>query len=242
MKVNFIGHSTFLITLSSGTVLLTDPWFGRPLLGRRTVPPALTEQEIRRCDMMVISHAHRDHFDHHALNLAKRLGSIIIGSVKAVKKAKKFGINQVFPIQPVDVIEIDKVRVQAVSAKHPVAKDAVGFVLNADGKTIFFSGDTRYHQNLLNDLKGFEIDVAILQIACTIFFGKEDGLTARTAAKLVREIKPKLVIPMHYHISSKVSNPSNKKTPPTPVDLVHELADTQVEVRTLTVGMEEKVG
>jgi len=72
ITVSWIGHSTFLINLE-GTTILTDPVFsdkiGVSLLGLKTiglqrfVPPALTITDLPPLDLILVSHAHMDHYD-----------------------------------------------------------------------------------------------------------------------------------------------------------------------------------
>ena len=71
----WVGHSTVLINFY-GVNILTDPVLGSrvgihvagPLvLGmKRYVAPALTFRELPPIDLILLSHAHMDHFDHGA--------------------------------------------------------------------------------------------------------------------------------------------------------------------------------
>ena len=67
----WLGHSTVLLKVD-GVTILTDPVFGRkvglsigPLtLGvKRMVEPALKIPELPKIDLVLLSHAHFDHFD-----------------------------------------------------------------------------------------------------------------------------------------------------------------------------------
>src|SRR5512140_1002576 len=67
----WIGHSTVVISMD-GFIVVTDPVFsnrigirvGPVTLGpKRLVEPALTMAEMPRLDLILLSHAHMDHFD-----------------------------------------------------------------------------------------------------------------------------------------------------------------------------------
>ena len=74
--------------------------------------------------------------------------------------------------------------------------------------------------------------LAFLQIACAVYFGKDDGLSLRTAAELARAFNPRIVVPMHYHGRFKEADPS---------ELTRLLAGTAIEVRILEPGREVEV-
>src|SRR5215469_18620725 len=67
----WIGHSTVLLKID-GITILTDPVFSRRVgirlgpvtLGiKRLVEPALAIKDLPRIDLILLSHAHMDHFD-----------------------------------------------------------------------------------------------------------------------------------------------------------------------------------
>lgn len=201
MKINFIGQSTFLIDLD-GVVILTDPWFGSFL---RKMPLKTYPDDIKKCDIMLVSHPHIDHLDKISLRLAKKLNSIFIGPESACKKARKFNVENIIVAKPDEVIEIKDIKIYPISASHTFSKDALCFVAEKD-KKIFFSGDTKYTHKLVNDLKKHNIYIAIVQICCA-YYPKKDGLDINDAVKLVKEINPQIAIPMHYHMYLKNINP-----------------------------------
>jgi L-ascorbate metabolism protein UlaG (beta-lactamase superfamily) len=203
MKILFIGQDTFKITLKSGKTLLTDPWFKDSRLWR-TVPPAFSPEQIGRIDYMLPSHNHLDHVDDPSLELAKKQDSIVIGSKKVAERAKKFGVRQVFALAPGDEKMFDNFSVKATPAFHPMARDAIGFLIRTDNRQIYFSGDTRPDPALTSFLKAAgKIDLAFLQASCARYFGKDDGLDLITSTDLALAIKPAIAVPMHFHTRFK---------------------------------------
>jgi L-ascorbate metabolism protein UlaG (beta-lactamase superfamily) len=203
MKILFIGHNTFRITLASGKTLLTDPWFKNSFIWR-AVGPAFSQEQVGRIDYMLSSHNHLDHIDQPSLALAKEQGSIVIGSEAVASRAQKSGVKETVPLAPGQEKNFKDFSIKATPAFHPLAKDAVGFLIKADGKQIYFSGDTRADARLTDFLlNAGAIDLAFLQISCARYFGKDDGLNVFTAAELAKAIKAKIAVPMHLHARFK---------------------------------------
>ncbi len=232
MKILFVGQGTFRLTLEDGTTLLTDPWFKMNPLWR-AVPPALRPDELGTVQFMLSSHNHLDHIDTPSLKLAKKQGATVIGSERVARRARRFGIENSFAMRPGDERDFDSFSVRATPAFHPLARDAVGFLIRADGKQIYYCGDTRPDPRLVSVLQeAGPIDVAFLQIACAVYFGKDDGLNLRTAAEFVRVFKPRVVVPMHYHGRFKEADPSK---------LTELLAGSGIEVMVIEPGQEVDV-
>ena len=86
MQVRYIANACFLITLSTGETLLTDPWFDGPC--QQTwwnfppVPDALkAEIWASRPDLIYISHLHHDHLHPQTLAPFDKATPVIIGKL-----------------------------------------------------------------------------------------------------------------------------------------------------------------
>lgn len=206
MKIKFIGQSTFLIDLD-GTIILTDPWFSLNIMRKNKLKTKINE--IEKCDIMLVSHSHIDHLDKSALQLAKKLNSTFIGPESACKKARKFDIKNIITTKPNDVVGIKDIKIHSIKGYHTFSKDALCFIVEKD-KKIFFSGDTRYNEKLTDDLRKHNIDIAIVQICCA-YYPLKDGMNLDDAVKLLKDIKPKIAIPMHYDMYLKSILPEKLK-------------------------------
>jgi L-ascorbate metabolism protein UlaG (beta-lactamase superfamily) len=105
-------------------------------------------------------------------------------------------------------IELDGFRINAVASAHEeVEFDAVGrcrflgYVIEFGTWTIYHSGDTILYPALVQSLRPFRIDVAILPInGCNPERRVAGNLNPQEAASLAREIGASIVIPCHYEM------------------------------------------
>lgn len=86
MQVRYVANACFLITLSTGEQLLTDPWFDGPC--QQTwwnfppVPQGLKDEIwASRPDLIYISHLHHDHLHPQTLAAFDRTTPVIIGKL-----------------------------------------------------------------------------------------------------------------------------------------------------------------
>ncbi|HEX3887884.1 MAG TPA: MBL fold metallo-hydrolase [Phenylobacterium sp.] len=86
MQVRYVANACFLITLSTGERLLTDPWFDGPC--QQTwwnfppVPDALkAEIWASRPDLIYISHLHHDHLHPQTLSAFDKATPVIVGKL-----------------------------------------------------------------------------------------------------------------------------------------------------------------
>ncbi len=207
MRITMVGHMTVRIELD-GRTFLTDPWFGprgglERLLAPRAVPPAFSPDDLGPIDALLVSHDHLDHLDAVSLDLARRAGCAVIGSEKAARRARRAGVREAVALRRGESVAMGPVTVHAVWAGHPLAADAVGFVL-VGSRTLYFSGDTRRMPALVQDLREFSLDVALVQAACAhyLLIG-DDGMSLPEVAALAREVRPRWTVPVHLHCAGK---------------------------------------
>jgi L-ascorbate metabolism protein UlaG (beta-lactamase superfamily) len=86
MQVRYVANACFLITLSTGERLLTDPWFDGPCQQTWWNFPPVSEAlkaEIWACkpDLIYISHLHHDHLHPRTLAPFDRATPVVIGKL-----------------------------------------------------------------------------------------------------------------------------------------------------------------
>ena len=195
VEINFLGHSTFLFKWGDKAVL-TDPWLvSRPREVRRLVPPAATQEQIRKLDLILISHEHFDHCDPYDITMISgRTFAHIVAPQDALGHLKNVNPRLKVSVREGDSFSLNGIDLTVTPAKHPQSTYPVGYLLNAGGKKIYFAGDTYDYYDMLN----IDADLAILPIGGTFTM---DSLGAVSALKKMRA---KYVVPMHYNTFQRI--------------------------------------
>jgi L-ascorbate metabolism protein UlaG (beta-lactamase superfamily) len=198
MKVTMIGHSTVLIE-AAGRRILTDPYFGswgNPAYAR-LAPPGKTRAELKEVDLVLVSHNHWDHTDHRFFR--SLAGDIPVVAPRASAWLTRLkGARNVVGLGKWQQKQFGPVRVTAVPAWHIVITR--GFVAEAEGRTIYFAGDTYYGGFMKEIGTRFTIDVALLPVTA---FRIPMTMGERGAVRAVRALSPKAVIPIHLGIAPR---------------------------------------
>jgi L-ascorbate metabolism protein UlaG (beta-lactamase superfamily) len=221
-------HTAAAILELDGINLITDPFFtpggaewdlGIAVL-KNSDTPALGLQDIPVIDAVLLSH--EDHIDN-LDELGRQLlnGRRVLTTEDGAKKlAPRPGVRGLKPWQTVAlVIGKKRFEVTATPCQHLPGGECIGFILTASefGETnglpnaIYYSGDTVYLEELKEMTKRFHISVALLNAGAALVPIQDPPLQitmdGKQAAKLFREIKADLLVPMHFeswnHFSQK---------------------------------------
>lgn len=208
MKVTMIGHSTVLIE-ADGKKILTDPYFG--LWGNpaysRVAPPSRKYQDIKDVDLVLVSHNHFDHTDRGFFRaLANAVPVVTPRATSWVTWLK--GARNVVGLGKWEERQFGPIRVTAVPARHVTVPR--GFVLGAEGKSIYFAGDTYYGDFLKEIGRKFTLDLALMPVT-TFRIPMTMGETSALWA--VRDLSPKVVIPIHLGIQPRSPLMRTSQTP-----------------------------
>jgi L-ascorbate metabolism protein UlaG (beta-lactamase superfamily) len=172
-----------------GKTILLDPWFdGTPKQMTRLVPPAISEDKIRACDLIFISHEHFDHCSPFDVNsIVQRTYAHVVAPEESmallnIPTRSKVSANagETFTFHGIDV--------EVVEARHPQSVNPVGYIIRGEGKSVYFAGDTYEYYGMSE----YDVDVALLPIGGTIC------MDPIAALKAVKTMKAKYVVPMSY--------------------------------------------
>ncbi|MEM3030534.1 MAG: MBL fold metallo-hydrolase [Candidatus Micrarchaeia archaeon] len=199
-RLAFIGHSSFELELD-GTLILFDPFFGQTIAGRpRALPPAREEADIKRCDLILVSHEHDDHCDKAAVEaIAQRTGAVVVGPKPALARLElpeRFKVD----VRTGDKFEVKGVEIEVVKALHPQSAYPVGFVVRKGGKSVYHAGDTYEYREMAD----IACDVAILPV------GGSYTMDALEAGKAIWGMRCGFVVPMHYDTFDWIAQPELK--------------------------------
>ncbi|HXT30102.1 MAG TPA: MBL fold metallo-hydrolase [Vicinamibacterales bacterium] len=155
VALTFIGHSTFLVRTASLT-FITDPVFTSHagpfgVLGpRRVRSPGLPFASLPPVDIVLVSHNHYDHLQHSSLRHFQRSASYVaplgVGPYLGLRTSRIHELDWWQTVQ-IGGAAITAVPAQHFSARTPWDRNRTlwcGFVVEVDGLTIYFAGDTGY--------------------------------------------------------------------------------------------------
>lgn len=187
MKYTFLGHACFKIDTGKER-LLFDPF----LTGNGQ---AAMKADKVRCDYILLSHAHSDHFGN-ANEIALRTGAKVVAIPEVIALFSK-SLSNFQPMNLGGTFHADFGDVKMVQAFHSCGAAGgtpCGFIISfKEGPVVYYSGDTA----LFGDMKLFgelyDIDYAILPIGDNYTMGPDDAILAG------KFLKAKHVIPLHYN-------------------------------------------
>lgn len=199
LGVFFLGQAGFVFKTSQGRLAVIDPYLSdcchRYFGFKRLMPYLLAPNELT-FDLLLVSHAHYDHFDPDSVpQLMANSRTQLIGALDVRAECERLGITDRLTFleknQSVSSCGFD---VTALPCDH--GKDtphALGLLLEAEGKRIYYMGDTAYRSDILEDARLQHTDLLLLPIN-----GAFGNLNETEAAQVVATLRPKLAIPYHY--------------------------------------------
>jgi L-ascorbate metabolism protein UlaG (beta-lactamase superfamily) len=179
----WLGHSTVLLKID-GVTILTDPVFslragiglGPVTLGltlglKRLVAPALTVPELPKIDLILLSHAHMDHFDLPSLRRLARRGTAVVTAAKtgdllpadAYQGVRELGWGERAAVGPL-AIRAFQVNHWGARMRSDTYRGYNGYTIEAGRYRVLFGGDTAITA-AFRGLKGSRpFDLAIMPV------------------------------------------------------------------------------
>lgn len=177
IKVTWLSHATFLITMGD-IHLVTDPvlydlpfaWLFDRL--KRATPPLVTPQQLNFADGIVISHNHYDHLDWETLNEFDPNKTTFMVPLRTEQDfpnsyPKVVGMDW-YTNHKIKDVTVHFVPVQHWTKRSPWDRNKQlwgGWIIEYQGKKVFFAGDTGYSQIFKDIKKRYgAIDVCLIPI------------------------------------------------------------------------------
>ena len=169
MKITWLGQAGLMFETGDKTIIV-DPYLSDSVekinpKNKRRVPVDEHFLNIKP-DIIVLTHDHLDHTDPDTLKhyITQTSGILLLApenSWNAVRS--KFGGDNNFVMfnRHTQWTEGD-IRFSAVRAEHS-DKTAIGFILEAEGKKYYVTGDTLYNEDIFSDLPD-DIDYVFLPV------------------------------------------------------------------------------
>lgn len=215
VTVAWLGHATFLINFY-GTKILIDPALetriGITPVGSYTIgpsryaEPALTVKDIGPVDVLLLSHAHTDHFDLPTIKKVQSAKTHVITAKNTSYLLEGTDFASIKELQWRKSADISGVSIKAIEGQHWGARlpwqkgmDANSLLISKNGVNIFFGADTGYTSKISEQLRDVNIDLAIMGIAAyspKSFEAKH--ATPEQAWQMSEEMQAKWIAPMHW--------------------------------------------
>ncbi|GHH19390.1 MBL fold metallo-hydrolase [Streptomyces rubradiris] len=234
LDLRFIGNATVLLRYGP-LALLTDPNFlhrgeyahlGYGLLSRRLTEPALAPEDLPRLDGVVLSHLHGDHWDRRARRSLDRTVPVLSTPHAARRLRVLHGFRRTAGLRTWQALTLDRKGVRATvtalpgrHAGHPVLRGLLppvmgsmiefGAVGGPARLRLYVSGDTLLYDGLAEIGRRFPAaDLAVLHLGGTrLPGGFLVTMNGAQGAELVRRLRPRAVLPVHYEDYTVMRSP-----------------------------------
>jgi L-ascorbate metabolism protein UlaG (beta-lactamase superfamily) len=219
----WLGQSGYLLQWKGKKVLI-DPYLSDSLTKKylttdkphtRISELVIKPELLKNISIVTSSHNHTDHLDAETLIpvIKNNLGiKFIIPEANRNFVAERVKCEIDFPIGMSDKqsVAINGFTFYGIPAKHnEIDRDEkgnckyMGYVIEFGKYKIYHSGDTLWFDGMVDLLKPFAVDVALLPINGDRPERKVAGnLNCKEAAELAKAINAKIVIPCHYDLFS----------------------------------------
>lgn len=175
----WIGHSTIYLSID-GFTILTDPVFsakiginfGAMTIGlKRLVEPALQVSAFHRPDLILLSHAHMDHFDLPSLRRLTNCETTVVTASKTSDLLHTSHYRAVHEVKWNEAVQIGPANIRAFQVNHWGARmrndthrGYNGYLIECGRFRIVFAGDTA-HTDSFRQLRAYgKIDLAMMPI------------------------------------------------------------------------------
>jgi len=205
VAITWIGHASFLIQFTNLNVLI-DPNFANWLFFlKRIKRSGLKIQDLPRIDLVLLTHAHFDHFHKPTL---RRLPQPKIGVMPrgVGDLAQNLGFTRIIELDWWESFSQNDWKVTFTPSRHWGARTLRdshrgygGFVLEHQGRKIYHAGDSAYFDGFKEIGRRLAPEIALLPIGAyhpasfrRVHMGPDE------AVKAFRDLRARCLVPMHY--------------------------------------------
>lgn len=248
LQAAWLGHSTVLLKID-GFTILTDPVFstriglrlGPLTLGiKRLVEAALPLTALPPLDLILLSHAHMDHFD---LPSLRRLENPRTQVVTASQTSDLLRVRRYAHVQELrwnESVEVGPVKVSAFEVAHwgarmrgDIYRGYNGYLIESGKIRVVFGGDTAFTDGFKHLRTTRRIDLAIMPIGAYDPWIRVH-CNPEQAWQMANEAGAEFVLPVH-HQTFRLSREPNQE----PIERVLQAAGQAPErIAVQSIGQE----
>lgn len=221
MQITYYGHSCFLVE-TGDKKLLFDPFITPNELAKNI------DVDTLKPNFIIISHGHSDHVAD-VERIYRNSQATLVSNFEVVSWFAGKGLENNHPMNHGGRKKWDWGSLKMVNAIHSSSLpdgsyggNPAGFVVEAEGKTFYYAGDTALTLDMKLIGEEFKIDFAFMPIGDNFTMGIEDALKAADF------VGTKKIIGMHYNTFPyiKINQPD-----------VHQVAaKAEKELKLLQIG------
>lgn len=147
-----------------------------------------------KADLVLITHAHFDHFSQEDLDRVLQDGTVVVAPEDVAAQISSGDVRGVKPGQTIEAkgLEVSTVPAYNVAKErlemHPRDNNWVGYVVDLGGTRTYLAGDTDH----IPEMGDIRTEVAFVPIGGTYTMDPQE------AAGAIKEISPKLAVPYHF--------------------------------------------
>jgi L-ascorbate metabolism protein UlaG (beta-lactamase superfamily) len=207
----WIGHSTVAISID-GFLIVTDPVFSTRIglsLGpmtvglKRLVAPAAAIAQMPRPDLILLSHAHMDHFDIPSLRQLEGRSAVITASnTSDLLRVKRY--RSVRELRWNETARVGLAQIRAIQVNHWGARmrsdtyrSYNGYLIEAGRYRVLFGGDTAYTDSFKQVRSSKAVDLAIMPIGAYDPWIRAH-CNPEQAMAMANHAGAELVLPVHH--------------------------------------------
>lgn len=244
----WLGHSSVLLKID-GLTVLTDPVFSNriglnfgPLtIGmRRLVDPALSSKEVPRPDLILLSHAHMDHFDLPSLRSLESPDTRVITASKTSDLLRTGRYGRVDELFWDETARVGDISVRAFEVRHWGARMQSdtwrgynGYLIETPRYRVIFGGDTADTDSFRALRASRPVDLAIMPIGAYNPWLRAH-CTPEQAVGMANDAGADRILPVHHQTFALSREPRSE-----PIERFTEaLARTPERVALQEIGQE----
>lgn len=207
MKITWLGQFSLLIK-SENTTLMVDPYLTDSIADRlgadySRLVPLRKEYLAMKPDVVLLSHDHTDHLDvpslKQLLDTPKQVEILAGANAWTKARTEAGGQHNYVRMVPGSEWTTGDFHIRTVTAVHSDPA-AVGFVIRAEGITVYVTGDTLYSREVIEQI-GEPVDILF-----TVVNGQGNNMNGIDAARFAAALYPKITIPVHWGLFAKYAD------------------------------------
>jgi L-ascorbate metabolism protein UlaG (beta-lactamase superfamily) len=208
----WLGHSTVLLKVD-GFTIITDPVLSEkcgvgvgPLtVGlKRLVEPALDTGQLPRIDLILLSHAHFDHFDRRTLRMLESRGTSVVTAsqtssllrVRRYQRVQELGWGEKAKVGPA-TIRAFQVNHWGARLRTDTYRGYNGYLIETPSRRIVFGGDTAVTDSFRSLRSSRPVDLAIMPIGAYNPW-IHVHCNPEQAWKMAQDCRAEFVLPVHH--------------------------------------------